>query len=261
MEYDLENWAVFCASNSGRTREMISYLELLRSSGVRRRFGLTAREDTPMETLCEMTHVLTCGWENAVAATKSVVEQALFYHSLVQGLAGKSMTANDLDRAADAIEQALQGVIPAEVVEKAASASRIYFAGRNNGVAEELTLKTNEITRLPSAYLEGTYAVHGIEEVMSEDELVVVVDPFDGELDKFKEVLEDGVGMTLVAISTRKLSVPTMVVPRCDGFDPYVQLAAGWNLLVETGLARNVDLDTPARARKVGNETAIAVTC
>ncbi len=43
----------------------------------------------------------------------------------------------------------------------------IYFAGRNNGVAEELTLKTNEITHKKSDYLEGTYAVHGIEEVMN----------------------------------------------------------------------------------------------
>jgi glucosamine--fructose-6-phosphate aminotransferase (isomerizing) len=28
-----------------------------------------------------------------------------------------------------------------------ANAGTIYFAGRNDGVAEELTLKTNEITR------------------------------------------------------------------------------------------------------------------
>jgi len=34
----------------------------------------------------------------------------------------------------------------------------------NNGVAEELALKTNEITRKKSAFLEGTFAVHGIEE-------------------------------------------------------------------------------------------------
>jgi glucosamine--fructose-6-phosphate aminotransferase (isomerizing) len=35
---------------------------------------------------------------------------------------------------------------------------------------------------------------------------------------------------------------------------PYLQLMAGWNLLVEIGLATGIDLDKPERARKVGNE-------
>jgi glucosamine--fructose-6-phosphate aminotransferase (isomerizing) len=35
---------------------------------------------------------------------------------------------------------------------------------------------------------------------------------------------------------------------------PAVYLAAGWNLLVEIGLALQIDLDKPTRARKVGNE-------
>jgi glucosamine--fructose-6-phosphate aminotransferase (isomerizing) len=30
-------------------------------------------------------------------------------------------------------------------------------------------------------------------------------------------------------------------------------MAAGWNVLVEAGLALGVDLDKPQRARKVGN--------
>ena len=47
-------------------------------------------------------------------------------------------------------------------------------------MAEELTLKTNEITRKSSDYLEGTYAVHGIEEVMNADEVVIWVEPYRG---------------------------------------------------------------------------------
>jgi glucosamine--fructose-6-phosphate aminotransferase (isomerizing) len=31
-------------------------------------------------------------------------------------------------------------------------------------------------------------------------------------------------------------------------------MAAGWNVLVEAGLALGVNLDKPLRARKVGNE-------
>jgi len=76
----------------------------------------------------------------------------------------------------------------------------IYFSGRNNGVAEELSLKANEITRKKSDYLEGTYAVHGIEEVMDKNDIVFVVDPIDEEVSKFQEVLEKGVGLKVVAI-------------------------------------------------------------
>ena len=69
----------------------------------------------------------------------------------------------------------------AELIKKLADAPMIYFAGRNNGVAEELTLKTNEITRKKSDYLEGTYLLHGIEEVMYEGEACILIDPFPSE--------------------------------------------------------------------------------
>jgi glucosamine--fructose-6-phosphate aminotransferase (isomerizing) len=136
----------------------------------------------------------------------------------------------------------------------ATAASTIYFAGYNDGVAEELTLKTNEITRRKSDYLEGTYAVHGIEEVMDKNDIVFVVDPVDEETGKFQEVLSKGVGLTVIAIAPRKTPFTTILVPDAGEMNPYVYLCAGWNLLVEIGLASGIDLDKPARARKVGNE-------
>jgi glucosamine--fructose-6-phosphate aminotransferase (isomerizing) len=36
--------------------------------------------------------------------------------------------------------------------------------------------------------------------------------------------------------------------------NPYVFLSAGWNLLVEIGLALGIDLDKTERECKVGNE-------
>ncbi|NIA22503.1 MAG: sugar isomerase, partial [Anaerolineaceae bacterium] len=69
-----------------------------------------------------------------------------------------------------------------------------------------------------------------------------------------REVLVDGVGLTVVAIATHQTPFPTLVVPEAGEFAPYVQLAAGWNLLVEIGLALDIDLDKAERARKVGNE-------
>ena len=255
--YDLSRWAVFLASNSGRTNEVVALARSLERAGHPDRYALTANASTVLESLCAETFVLRCGPERAVAATKSVVEQALFYEALVAHLAavaGAGRRAAEYAELADAFASVLGLPIDASIVSAAAAAPTIYFAGYNDGVAEELALKANEITRRKSDYLEGTYAVHGIEEVMDSADVVVVVDPIPEEEAKFREVLVDGVGLTVVAIADRDTSFPTIRIPAVRTGAAYLQLAAGWNLLVEIGLALGIDLDTPERARKVGNE-------
>ena len=251
--YDLAKFAVFCASNSGRTKEVVLLAQKLSKMNNHNRFALTANDGTLLEAACSETFVLTCGLEQAVAATKSVIEQALFYESLLWNLESKSnlIKREKLDRK---IEQALTMPINPQIIEAAAKAPTIHFAGYNDGVAEELTLKTNEITRKKSDYLEGTYAVHGIEEVMNPNDIVFVVDPIAEEMEKFQEVLVKGVGLKVVAISPAETPFITIRTPDANELNPYVYLCTGWNLLVEIGLALGINLDKPERARKVGNE-------
>jgi len=252
LEYDLSDFAVFGASNSGQTKEVILLFQKLADAGHPLRFGLTANAGTRLESLSTKTYVLSCGKEEAVAATKSVVEQALFYHAMLAGLAGRDV-GGALPDAATKVREALTLSIPEEMTAAIAQAGTIYFAGYNDGVAEELTLKTNEITRRKSDFLEGTYAVHGIEEVMDASDVVVIVDPIEAEEEKFEEVLIKGVGLQIFALASRPTRFPTVLLPDAGELSPYVQLAAGWNLLVEVGLALDIDLDKPERARKVGN--------
>ncbi len=252
-QYDLSSHAFFCASNSGRTREVVLLARKIAEAGNPFRYCLTANNDTILEKECTRSLVLSCGWEEAVAATKSVVEQALVYESIVRKIAGKSPAAM-LEGLEEKIEEALTLSIPSDIVKAAAGAPTIYFAGYNDGVAEELTLKTNEITRKKSDFLEGTYAVHGIEEVMDARDVVFVVDPIEEEIEKFREVLVDGVGLKVVAIANRSTPFPTIEVPDAGESAPYAYLCAGWNLLVEIGLELGINLDKPERARKVGNE-------
>lgn len=255
-QYELSKMAVFCASNSGRTKEVVLLAQKLKDLNNQARFGLSANADTLLEKACAKTFVLTCGWEQAVAATKSVIEQALFYESIIRHIGGKKQA--DWADLASKIEKALTLPIPADIIKTAVKAPTIYFAGHNDGVAEELTLKTNEITRKKSDFLEGTYAVHGIEEVMDPADIVFVVDPFEEEMEKFHEVLEKGVGLKVVAIANRQTRFPTILVPDAGEFTPYVYLCAGWNILVEIGLASGINLDKPERARKVGNELIVS---
>ena len=252
-DYDLSKKTVFGASNSGATKELIALFNKLSGEGKKNLFSMTAHNDTKVESLSKKCFVLKCGGEDAVAATKSVAEQALLYQAILTKFAGKEISADQLADLAAKIEKVLTDEIDPAITDKIANAGTIYFAGRNDGVAEELTLKTNEITRKKSDYLEGTYAVHGIEEVMNADDVVILVDPFESELEKIKQTLAEGVGLTVVAISSKETIFPTIVVPEAGCLSGYVNLAAGWNILVEVGIALGIDLDKPTRARKVGN--------
>lgn len=253
QEYDLSDWAVFAASNSGKTSEVIKLFTNLKAKGHPHRYGLTASDGSKLGELSNKCYVLKCGPEGAVAATKSVVEQALFYHAMLEHVAGKPSLAGQLKTLSSHMREALTVPIDPALTDKIARAGTIYFAGRNDGVAEELTLKTNEITRKKSDYLEGTYAVHGIEEVMNANDVVIWVDPYEDSEQKFTDVLAKGVGLTIIAISDRPTSFPTIRVPKSD-LSSYVMMAAGWNLLVEVGVKLGINLDKPIRARKVGNE-------
>ena len=67
IEYKLGDLAVFGASNSGQTKEIIRLFMKLREEGHDALFGLTANEGTKLATLAHETHVLGCGKEDAVA--------------------------------------------------------------------------------------------------------------------------------------------------------------------------------------------------
>ena len=254
QEYDLSDWAVFALSNSGRTREVIELFTMLKDRGHRHLYSLTAFPNSKLESLANRGYVLGCGEEGAVAATKSVVEQALFYRALLEAAANQSQLASRLGELGRQFDQALTVAIDPQVVEAIAGASVVYWAGRNEGVAEELTLKTNEITRKTADYMEGTYAVHGIEEVMHRDQVVIWIEPYEGSEEKFEDVLVKGVGMKVIAVASRPTRFPTIQIPDAGDLAGYVQMAAGWNILVEVGLRLGVNLDKPERARKVGNE-------
>jgi glucosamine--fructose-6-phosphate aminotransferase (isomerizing) len=254
QENNLQDWAVFALSNSGRTAEVIGLFQKLATAGHQHRYSLTAFAESKLESLANKGYVLTCGPEGAVAATKSVVEQALFYRGLLEAVRGNSSLKARLSELADHMQAALTTAIDPALTQKIARAGTIYWAGRNDGVAEELTLKTNEITRKSADYLEGTYAVHGIEEVMNPHDVLLWVDPYPESEAKFADVLGQGVGLTIIAIADRDTLFPTIRIPSAGDLAPFVQMCAGWNVLVEVGLALGIDLDKPQRARKVGNE-------
>lgn len=256
MEYDLTYWTVLGASNSGQTKELITLFRKLAEEGHPNLFGVTANAGTRLTEIAQSI-VLSCGKEEAVAATISVVEQAMVYQSVEESLCD-CHCAQSQEQAAKLAAQVLAEEYDSDLIAKIAAAPVIYLAGRNNGVAEELALKTNEITRKRSQYLEGTIVVHGIEEVMNPEDVIILMDPFEQDAEFYRKNLVDGVGATVIAIAanpskTIQSLFHTIAIPKLDPWNAYLQLFAGWNLLVQTGIACGIDIDKPKRARKIGN--------
>lgn len=252
-ELNLKEYVLFGASNSGKTKEVISLFKAKKAGS---QFILTANSSSMLGKLSDGAFILNCGKEKAVAATKSVIEEGLFFQNLLLEFSGKRISRAVLSELSKKADRVLAMDIDPAIISKITKAPVVYFAGRNDGVAEEAVLKASEIARKKSVYLEGTCAVHGIEEVMEKGELVIVIDPFKKEESKFKEVLIDGAGLSVIAISSRKSVFPAIRIPSVPGYDSYLQVLACWNLLVEAGIKMDINLDKPRRARKVGNEYA-----
>jgi glucosamine--fructose-6-phosphate aminotransferase (isomerizing) len=106
-EYDHADWAVLGVSNSGRTAEVIRLFTRLEQAGHQHRYALTAHAGSMLESLATRAFTLTCGAESAVAATKSVLEQALFERALVDSIAGRTLDRRRLNEAAEAVQAAL----------------------------------------------------------------------------------------------------------------------------------------------------------
>jgi len=249
-ELSLKGYTLFGASNSGKTKEVIA---LFKNKKAHSRFALTENNSSPLERLSDDIFILNCGKEKAVSASKSVIEEALFYHNLLLEYSGKRISKSALNELSTKTAKILNINIDNDIISKITKSPILYFAGRNNGVAEEAVLKTSEILRKKSIYLEGTYAVHGVEEVMKKKETIIVVDPFKEEEEKFKECLTDA-GLDVIAISSRKTIFPTIRIPPMPNYDGYLQLFACWNFLIEAGIKLGINLDKPIRARKIGNE-------
>jgi len=249
--YDLKGFAVFAATNSGRTKETVRLLKKLGSEGHKGLFAITNSPGAPVIDAACMSCILSCGMEKAIPATKSLIEQALFYHALLFEMAGISL--DGLDETASAFDETLSRDVSHEIVELSANAPFIYFAGWGNGVAEELSLKAGELLRKKTRYLDGTLILHGIEEIMDKGELVVLIDPFEEEEVIIKKRLEENIGVNVIAISERETIFPTIQIAEAPGFECYIQMAAAWNMLIEASLMLGLDIDHPARVKKIGN--------
>ncbi len=252
LNYNLNEFTVIGASNSGKTKEIVLLFCKLGEQGHQELYSVICNPGTPLEYHSHAAVSLDLAPELAVAATKSVVAQALVYECLLKNLLGYKLSFQDLSYK---FQLALTNEINPGIINALVNAGTIFFSGNNDGVAEELTLKTNEILRKKSGFLPGTYLLHGIEEVIQKNDVIILVDPVESEFEKIRDVFSKNIGATVIAITNNDSPFNNILIPRSSAFqDGYLKLACGWNLLVEAGIKLGVQLDKPVRARKIGNE-------
>jgi glutamine---fructose-6-phosphate transaminase (isomerizing) len=251
--YPLAVSAVFGASNSGRTKELVSLFQQLKNDNHEHLLAISANRNSPLESLAAQMLYLDFCPEKAVAATYSVVAQALVYDALLLKPLNRMF---DLDQLSHLVNEALSVAISDDVVDAFVHARTIYVVGNDTGVAEELALKSVETIRKPSFYLQGTFLLHGIEEVITSDDVLLIFDDLKDDVTKIAEVYAQGIGAKVILIGQSHALCHSVLLPKIDHpfFDGYVKLALGWNILASAGIALGVNLDSPLRARKIGNE-------
>ncbi|HVY63154.1 MAG TPA: SIS domain-containing protein, partial [Planctomycetota bacterium] len=195
-EFQFDDYAVLAFSNSGKTAELLRLLEQLERARHDAVFVATCAPGSPVTQGSAVSFVLPIGRDEAFAATRSVIAEALFVDQVFEELIPLGRNAEKLGALADLFAATLAAPVTPASLERLVKARVVYFTGAPQALPE-LALKCNEIARKPAVPLEGALIEHGPRKA--------VVGPQDA------------------------------VVPVSG--DPYVALAAGWNLLVEAGLA------------------------
>ncbi len=259
MQYkDFSDTYLFLCSNSGKTKEAILLLEHAKKHGAKC-IAVTAVPDSILAKKADQKIVLSCGFEKGIAATKSVVEQALIYDSLIFNLAknqGKTvdfgLLRKELDETGNQMTRNINLKIDKQILQKLVESHHYFFVGLETGVAEEITLKAYEIARKMALFYPDTHILHGVEEAIS-GHCAIIFEPT-----RFQDYLADFQGFskktncTLVGID-KETPIPGLDIEMGTIFRNYCLLAGGWALLRNVANELKLDIDHPLRVRKVGN--------
>ncbi len=253
---DFADTFLFLCSNSGNTKEVILLLEHARDRGAMC-VGITAVPDSPLAKQCDEVIILSGGFEKGVAATKSVIEQALICDSLVFHLAknqGHQIDFRELQKAladtGNKIFSHINLALEENLIDTFAQAPQYFLVGLDTGIAEEIALKASELIRKPSFFYPDTQILHGPAEAMKGG-LIIIFEPsrFAPYLPNFHE-LSKKTSSTLFGID-QSSPIPGINIVINPMFPNYCLLAAGWGLLRNIGNSLAIDFDHPEKITKI----------
>jgi len=162
---ELEQSIVVALSQSGRTPDVVAYVERVREKGALT-IGVTNEPGSELAGAADLTLPLAAGPERAVAASKTYVNQLAALFLLAGAVAGRTSEVIDqLGRTAEAMAEALPRFedAVASVAGAFAYVGRMYVIGRGIELAtvREIALKLTETCRVAAEPLTSTDLAHG----------------------------------------------------------------------------------------------------
>ena len=262
-EHEAERAPVIALSQSGRTPDVVEYVERARRAGALT-IGVTNQPESELAEAAEIVVPLHAGAERAVAATKTYVNQLGALALLSAAVGGEERrVADDLRRTAALLAETIEGL----TVPAAAAARALVFAGRlfaiGRGVefatAREVALKLTETCRIAAEPLTTTDLSHG--PVAALDALfpvwaVATRDPcLPTVLEAAARVRSSGAALIAagdaadeVEGAAIRLPVPTAPSPLLA---PLLSIAPGQLVAGALAAARGLDPDRPVGLQKV----------
>ena len=162
---DLERSIVVALSQSGRTPDVVAYVDRARERGALT-IAVTNETDSELARLADLTLPLAAGPERAVAASKTYVNQLAALLLLAGAVAGRtSEIVDQIGRTAESMAEALPTFedAVASIAGAFAYVGRMFVTGRGIefATAREIALKLTETCRVAAEPLTSTDLAHG----------------------------------------------------------------------------------------------------
>lgn len=262
-ELDVSRSAVLALSQSGRTPDVVEYVARARARGALT-IAITNEPASELGRAAELVLPLAAGEEQAVAATKTYLNQVAALALLAGSAAGRGREIADGLRA---VADLLEASLPATEASVAAPANAFAFVGRmfvvgrglEFATAREVALKLTETCRVAAEPFTSTDLVHGpiaaldplfpVWTIASRDEaLPAVLEAAGRARAAGAAIVASGNAAAEVAGAAYVLPVPT---PSSPLFSPILSVVPGQLFAAALSRVKGLDPDQPDGLSKV----------
>jgi glutamine---fructose-6-phosphate transaminase (isomerizing) len=262
-DLDFSSSVVVGLSQSGRTPDVVAYVERARARGALT-VAITNDPASELALAAELMLPLQAGEEQSVAATKTFMNQLAALALLAGAAAGREEEIAEGLRAtaqimSDAIPELESAVDP--VATAFAYVGRMYVIGRGVefGTAREIALKLTETCRVAAEPLTSTDLAHGPIAALDAMFPVWTIASHDESLPALVEAASRAraAGATLVASGSAAAEVEgaawRLPVPKAPHplLSPLLSVAPGQLFAAALAQAKGLDADRPERLTKV----------
>jgi glucosamine--fructose-6-phosphate aminotransferase (isomerizing) len=261
-DIDFSGSVVLALSQSGRTPDVVGYVERARARGATT-VAVTNDSESALASAADLTVELAAGEEAAVAATKTYTNQLAALVLLAAGAAGRGPElVAALQRVADLLEEAIAVSEPAasRLATVFGFTGRMFVIGRGLefATARELALKLTETCGIAAEPMTATDLVHGPIAALDPMFPVWAIASNDAGLPAVQEAAQRAtdVGATVVASGSAaekvesaayRLPIPEAPAP----LDPLLSIVPGQVFAWALSRVKGLDPDRPIHLTKV----------